>query len=204
MLLLELKTLRAGRLHFLIIHRFREPGTVCAAGEEVLSVDLIHRGRQYPLKMSCSQLLLFDYLARSRYAMTTSQIFAGMKADPFVQRHGANSTSQARLRKKIGRSCLKEYILRMRNAFGRAFRKAALNLDPYQVLVSEPTSSNQVCYRLRATVEWIHIDHPSIQRGGNGRLVSGIHQDSTPDPEPCDGWPFRRETPRAFVFKLMG
>lgn len=160
LLLLERKTLRSGQIHFVVVHRFREPGTDCAPGEEVFAVLLAHRTRQYPLRMSGSQRLLFDYLSRSRIAQTASQIFAGMSTDPFYRKHGSNATTRAGLTTKVSLSCMREYVRRLRMAIGKSSRDARLLLDPYQILVSEKTSSNCVGYRLRAHVEWIHVDHP--------------------------------------------
>ena len=42
----EGKTLRAGQVQFVVLHRFRERGTDCAPGEEIFAVYLVHRGRQ--------------------------------------------------------------------------------------------------------------------------------------------------------------
>lgn len=159
LLLAELKKVRARGLSFLILHRFRDPGAICAPGEEIVGVYLMHRGRQYLVPLSCSLLLLFDYLAHhSHLPQTTSQIFAGMKADPFYRKHGANATAQGRLTRKMSRSCLREYIKRIRMALGGTLRDAGLNLSPLRVLASERTSSNQAAYRLRANFDWIHID----------------------------------------------
>ena len=47
---------------------------------------------------------------------------------------------------------------RIRAALQLAFREAGLELDPQRVLVSERTVGNEVGYRLRATVEWVHND----------------------------------------------
>lgn len=52
---------------------------------------------------------------------------------------------------------MKEYIKRLRRALKVAFDEAGMKLDPLAVLVSEPTEGKEVCYRLRAAVEWIHV-----------------------------------------------
>lgn len=159
LLLAELKRLRAHGLTFLILHRFRDPGAICTPGEEIVGVFLMHRGRQYLVPLSCSLLLLFDYLAHhSHLPQTTSQIFAGMKADPFYRKHGANVTAHGRLTRKMSRSSLREYIKRIRMALRITLRDTGLNLSPFRVLASERTSSNQAGYRLRANCEWIHMD----------------------------------------------
>src|ERR1700678_673412 len=45
LLLLELRVLKSQGPHLRIVHRFREPGTLCAPGEEIAVVYLVHRGR---------------------------------------------------------------------------------------------------------------------------------------------------------------
>lgn len=159
-LLIAEKQLSALGPHFQIVHRFRAPGTSCWYGEEILAVYLIYRAKRYLVHLSCSLLLLFDYLAHQRVPQTTSQIFAGMSIDPFYRWHAANSTMQGRLTRKISRSCIREYIKRIRMALKRTFRDARLNLDPFRVLASDTISSNQAGYRLHASFDWVHIDLP--------------------------------------------
>lgn len=157
----ELQDLSAAGPQFEILHQYRIPGTDCAPGEEVAVVKLLNRGRPYLLPLSITLLLLFDYLAHhSHLPQTASQITAGMKAAPFYQQHGANAASHVRLTRKISLSSIKVYIERLRSALQQAFIDAQMRLDPFTVLVSRPTSSNQVGYQLRARFEWIHIDHP--------------------------------------------
>jgi len=158
LLMAEREQLEASGPHFQIVHRFREPGTRCAPGEEILGVFLIYRAKRYLVRLRCSLLLLFDYLAHSNVPQTTSQIFAGINADPFYQKHGANATERGRLTRKMSRSCLREYVQRIRMALKRTFHDARLNLDPFEVLISDSTSSNQAGYRFRAKFDWIHID----------------------------------------------
>jgi hypothetical protein len=162
LLLFELRTLRAGRSRFCITHRFKVPGVDCAPGEEVAAVNLMCRGKEFPLRLGEALILLFDYLARhSHLAQTASQIVAGMRVDPFYQRHATNAVPHAPQSRKISRSSMKVYIERLRAALGRTFREAQIPLDPYAVLVSEETSSNQVGYRIKATFEWLHIERPN-------------------------------------------
>jgi hypothetical protein len=49
-----------------------------------------------------------------------------------------------------------QQIMRLRAGLRQAFRKAGLSLDPSRVLVSEVTLTNEVRYRLRASVNWQH------------------------------------------------
>jgi len=161
LLLLELKTLRAIGPHFKILHYYRQVGSDCLPGEEVAAVHFIFRGREFFVRLGGALLLLFDYLARhSRLPQTASQIALRIQGDAFCQKHGANAGDGVRLVRKINRSSVKVYIERLRVALGQAFHDARVPLDPYAVLVSEEMSSNQVGYQLKATFEWIHVEHP--------------------------------------------
>jgi len=156
--LAELRRLAACGPHFRIVHRFREPGAACLPGEEVAWVLLACRSIEYPLPLPLSLLLLTDYLARNRrLPQSAAQIAAGLRTDPFYVRHGANVRTGARLTRKFSFSSMKEYTKRLRRALKVTFDEAGLKLDPFAVLVSEPTEGNEVRYRLKASVEWIHI-----------------------------------------------
>lgn len=145
--------------HFKIVHRFREPGARCLPGEEIAWVLLIWGSHEIVLKLPRSLLLLFEYMAQNRrFPQNAAQIVAGLRADPFFTRHGANARTGTKLTRRFSYSGVKEYIKRLRRALQIAFDEAGLKVDPFAVLVSEPTEGNEVRYRLRATVEWIHID----------------------------------------------
>lgn len=160
LLIAERKYLTAAGPHFKILHRFRQSSHGCHPGEEVALVCLVHRSREFPLKLPLALRILFDYLARHhRLPQGAVQIEAGMRADAFCLRHGANAKSASKQTRKISRSAVKEYVKRTRYALGSAFVGAGINLSPLQVLVSEPTEGNEVTYRLKASTEWIHIDY---------------------------------------------
>ena len=73
LLLTELREITAVGPRFRIVHRFRDPGSDCAPGEEVAVVHLVHGTREFLLRLSCTLLLIFDYLARhSRLPQTAS------------------------------------------------------------------------------------------------------------------------------------
>jgi|SRR5947207_11442522 len=131
LLLFEIKALRAGHAGFRITHRFHNPGSDCAPGEEAAAVHFMYRGREFYVRLTGILLLLFEYLARhSHLPQTAPQIVAGMRADPFFQRHGANVTSRVPQARKISRSCIKVYVERLRIALGQTFRDAHVTLDP--------------------------------------------------------------------------
>jgi len=138
------------------------PGTDCMPGEEIFAIFLLHRGRAYQLRLSLSLLILLDYLARSsRSAQTAAQIECGVRKDDFYTEHAANAAGRRKLVRRIPRSAVRELVRRLHRAFGLAFRDAGLRLDPRSVLLVQPTVSNQVLYRLRASVQWVHIDSVS-------------------------------------------
>jgi hypothetical protein len=162
LLLAELRVLKSQGPHLRIVHRFREPGTLCAPGEEIAVVYLVHRAQFFPLRLSLALRTLIDYLAKhSHFPQSASQIEAGIRADPFYMKHGTNAMLHNGLKRTISRSAIKEYVKRLRLAIGLAFKEAGLNLDPLQVVVSEPTVMNEVTYRLKATVQWTHTDMPN-------------------------------------------
>jgi hypothetical protein len=163
-LVAELKERATVGPHIKIVHKYRQPGSDCAPGEEIAVAYVVHRARESFIRLSCPLLSVFDYLAHhTRLPQTAPQIVSGLRADPFYQKQGANAYTRGQLTRKIGRSSIKVYIQRLRAALGQAFRDAHLQLDPYKVLVSEDTSSNMAGYRLRATFEWIHVDLPAAR-----------------------------------------
>ena len=157
LLLAELRLMKSQGPQLMIAHRFRDCGTLCAPGEEIVSVCLVHRGRLYPLRISLALRMLIDYLAKhSHIPQSASQIEAGIRADMFYAKHGANAFPHNGLRRRISRSAIKEYVKRLRLALELAFRQAGLNLDPRNVMAAEQTVANEVGYRLKATTVWSH------------------------------------------------
>ena len=145
LLLAELRLLKSRGPQLRIVHRFREPGMVCATGEEIAVAYLVHRSKFYPLRLSLALRMLIDYFAKHpHFPQSASQIEAGMRADPFYIKHGTNAMLHNGLRRKISRSAIKEYIKRLRLALQLTCKEAGLNFDPRQVIVSEPTVTNEV------------------------------------------------------------
>ncbi len=161
----EATELAARGPHFRILHGFHQPGTECCPGEEIVAVWLIYRVREYRLPLSTATLILFDYLARFRWlGQTASQIEMGIRSDPFCAQYGSAGGSSQRRARRIARSAVKEYVKRIRDALAAAFQEAGVPIDPRKVLFSDPTTSNQVGYRLRASIEWIHVPRLSLVR----------------------------------------
>jgi hypothetical protein len=156
--LLQLHELLQVGPRFRIVHRFREPGTDCAPGEEVAAVYLVCRTGELHLRLSLAVRLLFDYLAQNRrLPQNASQIAAGIRASPFYRQHGRNAGLGAQQARQISRSAIKEYVKRIRKALENTFANAALPMHASRVLVSKETVGNEVHYWLRAQVEWVHV-----------------------------------------------
>jgi len=156
-LVAEIRELNSAGPHFRIIHRFHLPGTDCAAGEEVAGIYLVHRGREYFLRLSLALRLLFDYLARhSQLPQSAAQIEAGIRAERFYVEHATAVMGSRNFTRGIPRSYVKVYIERLRLALKRQFRKANLQIDTGDVLISQETVMNEVGYRLKGTFEWVH------------------------------------------------
>lgn len=176
LLIAEMNHLRAAGPHFRIVHRFRMPGvTGCLPGEEVCAVFLVYRGREYQLRLSLAQRLIFEFLARhSRLAQSARQIEWGIRADEFYTLHAKNAAGRTAATRKIPRSSIKVHIERLGQALDCAFREAGLTIDPGTVLVRTDTAGNEVCFRLKATCTWIHIDltaRDSLPLWGGSRRI---------------------------------
>ena len=157
LILAETAQLASAGPHLRIIHRFWRAGTCCMVGEEVADVCLIHRSKVFSLNLSPRLMVVLDYLSRNRtFAQSTAQIASGMSSDPFCQRHGANARGNRHNRGRVSRTAVKEQITRLRQSLSSVFHDAALELDPLRVLVSEATMTNQVRYRLKASISWQH------------------------------------------------
>lgn len=159
LLVAELRELNENGPHFRILHRFRAPGTDCAPGEEVAGVYLVHRGREYFLKLPLALRLLFDYLARHTHLpQSATQIEAGIRAERFYAEHAAAVMGAEKFTRSIPRSYIRVYMERLRLALAEVFRKAGLRIDVHAVLMSQETVMNEVGYQLKASFEWPHID----------------------------------------------
>ncbi len=158
-LLAELRELSANGPHFRIVHRFHQLGSDCAPGEEVFAVCLVHRGREYCLRLSLALRILFDYLARhSRQPQSAAQIEAGIRADRFYTQHTETVMGNEKFTRRIPRSYVRVYIDRLRLSLQTAFCEAGFLINARVVLLSQETFMNEVGYRLKASIEWTHID----------------------------------------------
>lgn len=159
LLVAEISQLRTAGPHFCIVHRFRIPGSRCLPGEEVFSVFLVYREREYHLRLSLALRILFDFLARhSRFPQSARQIELGIRADEFYKRHARNATGQAAITRRIAHSTVRVLTERLKRALSLAFNEANLPIDPDKVLVSEKTVGIEVLIQLKARCTWVHYD----------------------------------------------
>ncbi len=158
LLALRMSSFRHPPFVFIIVHRFQRPGTggICAPGEEVAGIFLDHGGQLFDLKLSLSQRLVFDYLARTRLPQSASQIHAGIRAMTFYQKHAVNAPDSTSLRRRIARSSIKVHLQRIRAGIDAACRDADPSATTNRVLTSIQTCGNEVRFRLKASVRWQH------------------------------------------------
>jgi hypothetical protein len=139
LLILEARRLRAIGPNFVLVQR--------SPGEDPILLLLIHRSREFIVRLTPGLILLFDYLSKTRWLpQTATQIATGMAA----------SAARGKRKRSPSRFSVKTFVNRIRVALGTAFCEAAADLDPRDVLVSEAVG-NQVHYRLRARIEWQHM-----------------------------------------------
>ena len=127
LLVAEIAQLRASGPHFRIFLRFRMPGSIGhLPGLEVFAIFLVYRGREYQLRLTLAQRLVFHYLANHcRLAQSASQIELGIRADDFYKFHAKNATGRTVLRRRIPRSSIREHVRRLHQALGMVFQEAA-------------------------------------------------------------------------------
>jgi hypothetical protein len=153
LLVAEAAKMKARGPHFVIIHRWQRPGTDCLAGEEIVSARFMPHGRTFELELAVGPLIVLDFLARHRWLpQNASRIAASLNRDPFYSHHGANAPTSRKQTRKFTHGAVKVYVERIREAMTLAFTGGGVNLDPLLVLVSTPAG-----YRLKATVDWIHL-----------------------------------------------
>jgi|ERR1700682_5499247 len=155
LLIAEATSLRATGPRFVIAHRFFR-SDACLPGEEVAFVALLHRSREFVLKISTAEKLLFEALARNRhFPQSATQLEAYMRSDMFFLKHGANAV-RARLARRISRASIKVHVQRLRKALELALAEAGLHFDAWRVLRTEH-ASGPLGYRLEGTFEWRHL-----------------------------------------------
>lgn len=160
LLIAEISHLRAAGPHFRVVYRFRTPGTIGRMpAQEIFAIFLVHRGREYQLRLTLGQRVVFDYLGKyCKLGQSARQIELGIRADEFYRLHAMNATKCAVVTRKIPRSSITEHIRRIHKALGIVFREAELGIDPRRVVVVQDTVGNEVLYKLKATITYSYLD----------------------------------------------
>lgn len=102
----------------------------------------------------------YDFVSQDA-GHSNNEWYEGPDRAAFYVKHGMNSGIPSR--RKISRSAVKEYVKRIRKAFGLSFRDIGLDLDPKRVLVSKTTVGNEIHYQLRARIEWVHLGSDCVR-----------------------------------------
>ena len=155
-ILAERRNLRARGLHLIVSHLDHVPGTICAPGEMIGDISL---GLPIPTSLRLSQmsLLLMDCFCRHRIPLTASCIEQIMISEPFYVDYAANRIGDDRVFAKPDSRTVRVCVSRIRKQMEMIFQELGLTIDPCQILTSEATDSNVTVYRLKATVEIMHV-----------------------------------------------
>jgi hypothetical protein len=154
----ERRDLRVRGVHLIVTHLDHMPGTICAPGEMVGDVSLGGSTSPASLGLSHLSLLLLDCFCRYRMPLTASRIEQIMNSDPFYIDYAANQIGFGQIIAKPDNRAVRVYVPRIQRRMETVFRDRGMMIDPLQVLTSGPTESNVTVYRLKATVEIVHID----------------------------------------------
>lgn len=155
--LAERRDLRQRGIHMIVSHLRHIPGTACSAGEMIGDISIGGFLEPVSLGFSETSLILMDCFCRYRMPLTALRIEEIMNSDPFYAHYAAN---------RIGRNCvvlpdrssIRMYVWRIRKQMEKVFQDVGLRFDPQQILISEMTETNTLVYRLRATVEFLHVN----------------------------------------------
>jgi hypothetical protein len=153
--LLELSAGRRRRVRLVIVHKYAYANR-CTPGEECSSIWLLWGGRQYQIPLSVTHLLLVDFLCHQSLGKSATEIADGL-TEPFYAHHGSNGPRHVAKPARTGRVAVRKQIQRVREVMTDFFSENEIDLDPYDIIRTEPTSTLEVKYRVHAAITW---DHP--------------------------------------------
>jgi hypothetical protein len=157
-LLAERRDLQQRGLHLILTHLDHIPNTICAPGEIIGDISLSGSPTPTSLGLSQMSLILMDCLCRYRIPLTALRIEQIMNSDLFYVDYAANHIGYDQIVAKPNCRTARVCVPRIQKRMEAVFEKLGLKVDPLQILISEPTDSNVIVYRLKATVEIMHID----------------------------------------------
>lgn len=145
------------RVRLVMAHEYAQVPGQCAPGEEVVGAFLIWRGRVYPIPLSVTHLILFDFLCRHRWiAMDASTIAPRLRTDFFVIHHGSNAPGHHVKSARTSRTAVRKQVERIRAVLTRLIADKGLDLNALKILRSEVSSTRSVRYRINADVSFEH------------------------------------------------
>jgi hypothetical protein len=158
---LQIEMNQRGKVRIILVHRYGDPAMHggCIPGEEIVAAWLIYGSHNYLLPLSEPHLILFDYIAKhSGHPQNARQIAEGLSADDelFYVHHGSNSPSGGLVPPRTQRTAVRKQVERIRERLGEFFEDNGTDLDPWELLRSELTSSNEVRYWIDAVVRTEH------------------------------------------------
>ena len=145
------------RVKLVIAHEYAQVPGQCAPGEEVVGAFLIWRGWAYPIPLSVTHLILFDFLCRHRWiAMDASAIATRLRMDLFVIHHGSNAPGHQVRPARTSRTAVRKQVERIRAVLTKLIADEGLDMDALKILRSEESSTRSVSYRINADVSFEH------------------------------------------------
>lgn len=157
----EIERMARGQAKLVIVHRYGNTSTNAArsirrvSGTEIVSVWLIFRGRSYRLRLSTTHLILLDYLCwhcAGGIGQSASEIEAGLNEQLFYVHHGSSAKRGRTVIARSSRTSIRKQVERIRGILAELFAEELLPFDPYKILHSEPTSTREIRYSIRADV----------------------------------------------------
>jgi len=164
------------RPKLIVIHDNRDLPGECLPGEEVITILLVYLGRRYRIPWGPTHLILADFLCRYRWiSLDAWQIAEKMANDPFVQQHGMNASGYHGRPARTSRTSVRQQIKRMREVLAELILEHELNLNAWNVLRSEKTSSATVRYRITLDVTWEHLPRLDEGETNGATAIRPIH-----------------------------
>ena len=151
----EQRQIRAVGPHFAVFYKFGKRDSLRGPSREVRSVVLVCRAKEYVLRVSPSDLLLFAHLACHRLPESATQIAAGTSEETLYVTRGTGGRLGSQRVSSLRAPSVKVHAQRLRRAMKVTFGEAGLSVDHSRVLISEATDGRRCLYRLKATVQWV-------------------------------------------------
>jgi hypothetical protein len=152
----ELRAHRRNLARLVLVHKYAYVPGQCSAGEECAGLWLLWGGKQYQIPLSVTHLLPLDYLCHQRLGKSAAEIVDGL-AGRFYVHHGSNAPGHIVKPARSSRVAVRKQLQRIREVMADFFAANGIDLDPWAIIRSEPTSTREVKYRVDAVVTW---DHP--------------------------------------------